>query len=155
MRDVLRWFGLTGIVLAACTEGLASPDPAGSQEATPGAALSSAATRSEFPLFEQFDDINPCSGLTATTTISGTIGVIDQGGREIVKIQEEISTSDGFTGRGRVQDVINDRNEILRIEDMLSSASGARNRVQRLLVVDLVNGVVRVTTGGPVLTCVR
>jgi len=155
MRDVLRWFGLTGILLAACTEGPVSPDPAGSQDATPDAALSSAATRSEFPLFEQFDDINPCSGLTATTTISGTAGVIDQGGREILKIQEEISTSDGFTGRGRVQDVINYRNEILRIEDMLSSASGARYRVQRLLVVDLVNGVVRVTTGGPVLTCVR
>ena len=89
-----------------------------------------------------------------TVSISGLISVIDQDGREIVKIQEEIGTSDGFTGRGRVQDVFNGRNEILRIEDMLSSASGERFRVERLLVVDVVNGVPRVTSGGPVLSCV-
>ena len=146
MPRMLRWIGTAGFVLAACTDTPVSPDT------TP---TLSAATRFEVPLFEEFDDINPCSGLTMTVTISGTIGVIDQDGRELLKIQEDMSTSDGFTGRGRVEDILNGRNEILRIEDMLSSADGGRFRVQRLLVVDLVNGVPRVTSGGPVLTCVR
>ena len=155
MQRVPRWIGITGIVLAACTGGPASPEAADGRDGAPGGALSSAAIRGQFPLIEEFDDVNPCSGLGMTVGISGTVSVIDQDGREVVKIQEEISTSDGFTGRGRVEDVTNNRNEILKIEDMLSSETGARFRVQRLLVIDLVNGEVRVTSGGPVLTCLR
>jgi hypothetical protein len=154
MHHALRWIGLTGIVLAACTEGPAAPDGK-DRDAAPGTTLSSAAVRGEFPFFEQFDDLNPCSGLTATITITGTLRIIDQGGRELVQIQEQLSTSDGFTGRGTVRDVFNGRNEILHVSDMLSSESGARYQVKRLLAVDVINGKVRVTTGGPVLTCLR
>ena len=84
MHRTLRWIGITGIVLAACTEGPASPDAADGRDG-PDSPLLSAAIRSEFPLVEEFDDINPCSGLTMTVSISGLISVIDQDGREIVK----------------------------------------------------------------------
>ena len=140
--------GLAGILLAACAEEPAAPD------APPSPTLS-AASRFEFPLFEQFDDINPCSGQTMTVTIIGTVQVTDQDGRELVRIDEQLSTSDGFTGPGNVRDIFNGRNEILRVNDMLTSESGAKFRVQRLLVADVVNGELRVTSGGPVLTCVR
>jgi len=140
--------GLAGLALAACNEGPAAPDTL----ASPSLA---AAVRSEFPFFEQLDDVNPCSGQPMTVTITGTLRLIDQDGRELVQIDEQLSTSDGFAGPGNVRDIFNGRNEILRINDMLASESGARFRVQRLLVVDVVNGEVRVTTGGPVLTCVR
>jgi hypothetical protein len=154
MRDALRWIPVTAFVLAACTEGPAAPEAADGGHAAQGASLSAAAIN-EFPFFEQFDDVNPCSGLTATITITGAIRFIDQDGRELVQIQEQLSTSDGFTGRGTVRDVFNGRNEILHVSDMLSSESGARYTVKRLLVVDVVNDAVRVTTGGPVLTCLR
>ena len=140
--------GLAGILLAACAEGPAAPD-------APATPALSAAARFEFPLFEQFDDVNPCSGQTMTVTINGTVQVIDQDGRELLQIREDMSTSDGFTGTGNVRDIFNGRNEILRINDMLSSESGGRFRVQRLLVADVVNGELRVTSGGPVLTCIR
>ncbi len=140
--------GLAGIVLAACTQEPAAPD-------APASPTLSASVRFDVPLFEQFDDINPCSGQTMTVTIDGTIQVTDQDGRELLRIDEQMSTSDGFTGRGNVRDIFNGRNEILRVNDMLSSESGARFRVQRLLVADVVNGELRVTSGGPVLTCIR
>jgi hypothetical protein len=140
--------GLAGIALAACTQEPSAPD-------APASLTLSAAVRFGFPLFEQFDDINPCSGQVMTVTINGTVQVTDQAGRELVRIQEELSTSDGFSGPGNVRDIFNGRNEILRINDMLSSESGARFRVQRLLVADVVNGELRVTSGGPVLTCIR
>ncbi len=143
-----RWIGMAAITLAACAEGPAAPN-------MPTSPTLSAAVRFDFPLFEQFDDVNPCSGQTMTVTINGTVQVTDQDGRELVRIDEQLSTSDGFTGPGNVRDIFNGRNEILRVNDMLSSESGARFRVQRLLVADVANGELRVTSGGPVLTCIR
>lgn len=116
---------------------------------------SAAATRIEAPFFEQLDDMNPCSGLPNTVTISGMVRVIDQDGREAMHSEREISTSAGFAGRGASTDVINDRNEMFRLPDMVTNESGARFRAQFRIVADPTTEEVRTIREAPTLTCLR
>jgi hypothetical protein len=100
------------------------------------------------PISFSFTDVNPCSGLPITVTMTGTARLIQQDGRTIVHSQRTISTSDGFTGRGTDTDVINGNIESFTLNDMLTK-SDQRIRAHLLLVVDLTTALpsVRVMKG--------
>jgi hypothetical protein len=104
------------------------------------------------PIFEQFDDVNPCSGLIHTVTFTGTAWVHEHNGRFIVRAQRTITTSSGFEGRGTDTFVGNGSVFKVTLNDMLTHPSGDRIRPHFVLVVDVSTETVRVLKGS--LTCV-
>jgi hypothetical protein len=102
------------------------------------------------PLFEQFDDVNPCTDEIITLTFTGTAFVQSSGDHFILRASGTVTTSDGFEGSfNRNFVVIGDRVETLRFHDMeLSDGTGQRviaavglvhvTRVDGVPVVDLV-----------------
>ena len=106
----------------------------------------------EFPIFDMFLDVNPCTGNTVTVTFVGTISVHQHGVREVNLASRTITTSDGFVGRGTDTFVDNDHIIMFRLNDMLTNATtGDRVRVQTVFVLDLSTETVRVER--VVLTC--
>jgi hypothetical protein len=97
----------------------------------------------EFPIFDVFQDINPCTGNVTTVTFVGTIFVHEHGSREVNIARRTITTSDGFVGHGSDTFVDNDRIIVFRSDDMLANASGDRVRVQDVFVLDLSTDTVR------------
>lgn len=101
------------------------------------------------PLFEQFDDVNPCTDEIVTLTFTGTAFVRSSGDHFTLRASGTVTTSDGFEGTfNRNFVVIGDRVETLRFHDMeISNASGQRivfavgllhvTRVDGVPVVDL------------------
>ena len=104
------------------------------------------------PIFEQFDDVNPCSGLIHTVTFTGTAWIEENDGRIVVREKRTITTSSGFVGRGSDTFVDNGNIQKLTLNDMLTNGSGDRIRAQFILVFDLSTATVQVLRGG--LTCV-
>ena len=102
------------------------------------------------PLFEQFDDVNPCTDEIITLTFVGTAVVRSSGDHFTLRASGTVTTSDGFEGSfNRNFVVIGDRVETLRFHDMeMSNISGQRviaavglvhvTRVDGVPVVDLI-----------------
>jgi len=102
------------------------------------------------PLFEQFDDVNPCTDEIITLTFTGTAFVQTSGDHFILRASGTVTTSDGFEGSfNRNFIFIGDRVETLRFHDMeISDDTGQRviaavglvhvTRVDGVPVVDLV-----------------
>ena len=107
------------------------------------------------PIFEEFLDLNPCSRLDHTVTITGTAWIHDHHGRQVIRFDRTSSTSSGFHGRGTVTFVSNGNIEKISLNDMLIDESGARIRPHFIGVFDLstVPATVRVSRGA--VTCVR
>jgi len=95
-----------------------------------------------------FDDVNPCTGLIHTVTITGTTFVQTIGDRVIARSERTITTSPtGFVGHGTDSFVDNGQVIMFRLTDILTNASGDRIRAQFVQVLDLSTGAVRVTQG--------
>jgi hypothetical protein len=105
-----------------------------------------------FPFEFVFDDVNPCTGLIHTVTITGTSSVHDHDGRIVAHSERTITTSPtGFVGHGTDSYVLNGQVEMFRLGDILTNPSGDRIRARFVIVVDLSTGTVRVEKGE--LTC--
>jgi hypothetical protein len=105
-----------------------------------------------FPFEFVFDDVNPCTGLTHTVTISGATFVHDHDGRVVAISERTITTSPtGFVGHGTDSYVLNAQVEMFRLTDILTNPSGDRIRARFVIVVDFSTGTVRVAKGE--LTC--
>jgi hypothetical protein len=105
-----------------------------------------------FPFEFVFDDVNPCTGLIHTVTITGTTSVHDHDGRIVAHSERTITTSPtGFVGHGTDSYVLNGQVEMFRLGDILTNPSGDRIRARFVIVVDLSTGTVRVEKGE--LTC--
>jgi hypothetical protein len=88
------------------------------------------------PLFIQFDDMNPCSGLPITVTLTGTAWINDHDGQTVVRTQVTVATSDGLEGRGTSTEVTTGNISAFTLNHMLTNTSGARIRAHLLLVLD-------------------
>ena len=106
----------------------------------------------EFPIFEVFPDVNPCTGNPMTVTFVGTAYVHFHGSRIVVRAQRTITTSDGFVGHGTDTFVDNGQVVMFRLTDILTNATtGDRFRARDVFVLDLSTETVRVDRFG--LTC--
>jgi hypothetical protein len=106
----------------------------------------------EFPIFDVFPDVNPCTGNPMTVTFVGTVSVHFHGSREVSVAHRTITTSDGFVGHGTDSFVDNGQVIMFRLTDILTNATtGDRFRARSLFVLDLSTETVRVERGG--LTC--
>jgi hypothetical protein len=116
------------------------------------AAPAAADRPTEFPIFDVFPDVNPCTGNAMTVTFVGTLFVHQHGSREVNIAHRTITTSDGFVGHGTDTFVDNEHVIMFRLTDVLTNATtGDRFRAQALFVLDLSTETVRVERGG--LTC--
>jgi hypothetical protein len=91
-----------------------------------------------------FEDVNPCTGLVETVTVSGTEFVHFHDGRVVGRGERTITTSGGFVGRGTHSFVGNGQILVFRLADILSNASGDRLRATSVFVLHLSTGTVRV-----------
>ena len=112
--------------------------------------VTSAAPPASQPLFEQVEDVNPCTDEIITLTFAGSAVTRSSGDHFTLRASGTVTTSDGYEGSfNRNFVVIGDRVETLRFHDMeISDASGQRivfavglvhvTRVNDVPVVDLV-----------------
>jgi hypothetical protein len=98
----------------------------------------------EFPIFDMFPDVNPCTGNPMTVTFVGTAYVHFHDSRIVFRAQRTITTSDGFVGHGTDNFVDNGQVFRFRQTDIMTNASGDRFRARGLFVVDLSTDTVRV-----------
>ncbi len=101
------------------------------------AVVAAASAPTPVPIFIQFDDLNPCSGLVHTVTFTGTAWIQELDGRVVIREQRTITTSSGFEGRGTDTFVDNGNIQTFRLDDMLTNESGDRIRAHGLMVFDL------------------
>ena len=144
---------LTVLVAAGCGEQqdlVGVPDP-------PQLSVQAASAPISFPIPpDQFEAVNPCTGLDHWVTITGTAWVNDHGDQWVVRVKRTITTSDGFEGRGTSTEVVVWDNVWKgSINDMLRHPSGARIRAHFVWLADFktVPPTWRVDLGS--LTCVR
>jgi hypothetical protein len=100
-----------------------------------------------FPFEFVAEDVNPCTGLLQTVTVSGTEFVHSHEGRVVGRGERTITTSAGFVGRGVHSFVDNGQVLVFRFSDILSNASGDRLRATAVFVLDFSTGTVRVDLG--------
>jgi hypothetical protein len=98
----------------------------------------------EGPFVDVFDDVNPCTGLVHTVTITATFSVHSHDGKEVVVGDSAISTSDGFSGQGRSSFVSNGQVERAQFLDMLTNDAGDRFQARGVFVFDVSTGTARV-----------
>jgi hypothetical protein len=99
----------------------------------------------EFPILDVFPDTNPCTNTPMTVTFTGTFFVHEHGGREVVRGDRTITTSDGFVGHGTDSFVDNGQVLMFRQTDIMTNAStGQRFRARGLFVLDLSTETVRI-----------
>ena len=99
----------------------------------------------EIPQLDVFPDVNPCTGLLNTVTITETFFAHSHDGRVNGHSERTITTSPtGFVGHGTDSLVMNGQISVFRLTDILTNASGDRMRARFVLVVDLSTGTVRV-----------
>jgi hypothetical protein len=116
------------------------------------AAPAAADRPTQFPIFDVFPDVNPCTGNPMTVTFVGTLSVHFHGSREVNVAHRTIMTSDGFVGHGTDTFVDNGQVIMFRLTDILTNATtGDRFRARSVFVLDLSTETVRVERGG--LTC--
>jgi hypothetical protein len=106
----------------------------------------------EGPFLDVFSDVNPCTGLVHTVTISATFSVHDHEGTEVVTGHSVLSTSSGFSGEGTSSFTSNSQVERARFIDMLTNDAGDRIQAKGVFVVDLSTDTARVERFD--LTCV-
>ena len=109
------------------------------------AAPAAADPPTEFPIFDAFADVNPCTGAPMTVTFVGTLFVHLHASREVNLAHRSITTSDGFVGHGT--DLFVDNEQIIKftVNDILMNATtGDRFRVRIVFVLDLSTETVRV-----------
>ena len=95
-----------------------------------------------------FDDINPCTGLVHTVTISGTALVQSRDDHFVSVAARTITTSPtGFVGHGTETIVENHNIFHLRLLDVLTNAAGDRIRAKIVLIFDVESGTVRLEKG--------
>ena len=110
-----------------------------------GFAAPAAADRpTEFPIFDVFPDVNPCTNTPMTVTFVGTVSVHDHDSRVVAIAHRTITTSDGFVGHGTDSFVENGQVLMSRITDILTSPSGDRFRARGVFVLDLSTDTARV-----------
>jgi hypothetical protein len=98
----------------------------------------------QFPIFDQFPDVNPCTGEDMTVTFTGTFYVHEHGSRVVVRGDRTITTSDGFVGHGTDSFVDNGQVLMFRQTDIMANASGDRFRARGVFVLNLRTDRVRV-----------
>ena len=99
----------------------------------------------EVPLFEVFTDVNPCTGLEHTVTVSGTLFRHFHGDQENHHFAPTITTSSGFVGRGTEVGILHER--IFVVNGMLTNdATGERIRAHLVGIHDA-SGDVRIFKG--------
>ena len=99
----------------------------------------------QFPIFDRFPDVNPCTGDDMTVTFTGTFYVHEHGSREVVRGARTITTSDGFVGHGTDNFVDNGQVLMFRQTDIMTNASsGERFRARGVFVLNLRTDTVRV-----------
>jgi hypothetical protein len=109
------------------------------------AAPAAADRPTEFPIFDVFPDVNPCTGDDMIVTFTGTFFVHEHGSREVVRGQRTITTSDGFVGHGTDTFVANGQVFAFRQADIMTNATtGERFRARAVFVADVSTGTVRV-----------
>ena len=104
------------------------------------------------PTESSFEDVNPCTGLIHTVTITFTIFEHSHDGRIVQHVKRTITTDPtGFVGHGSESFV--DNGQIVRdsFTDILTNPAGDRIRAHGVFVVDLSTDTVRV--GNFELTC--
>ena len=109
------------------------------------AAPAAADPPTEIPQLDVFPDVNPCTGLIHTVTISETFFAHFHDGRVNGHSERTITTSPtGFVGHGT--DSFVDNGQVLKFSqtDILTNASGDRIRARFVVVLDLSTGTVRV-----------
>jgi hypothetical protein len=91
-------------------------------------AVTLAAPPASQPLFEQIQDVNPCTDRIITLTFTGTAVTRTSGDHFILRAGGTVVTSDGYEGSFNLNFVvIGDRVETLRFHDTeLSDAGGQR-----------------------------
>jgi hypothetical protein len=108
------------------------------------AAPAAADPPTEFPIFVEFQEVNPCTGETVTFTYVGTAFFHFHDSSIVARSERTITTSDGFTGHGTDSFVQNGQIFTSRHDDVLTNASGDGFLVRSVLVVDLSTETVRV-----------
>jgi hypothetical protein len=108
------------------------------------AAPAAADPPTEFPIFVEFQEVNPCTGETVTVTYVGTAFFHFHDSSIVARSERTITTSDGFTGHGTDSFVQNGQIFTSRHDDVLTNASGDGFLVRSVLVVDLSTETVRV-----------
>ena len=97
------------------------------------------------PVLDVFPDINPCTGDPMTVTFTGTFYIHEHGGREVVRAQRTITTSDGFVGHGTDNFILNGQVVMFRQTDIMTNASsGERFRARGVFVLDISTDMVRI-----------
>jgi hypothetical protein len=97
------------------------------------------------PFEVTFSDVNPCTGLMHTVTITGTEFVHSHDGRVVVYGQRTITTDPtGFVGHGTDAFLGNGQVFKFTSTDVLTDPVGDRIRARTVLVLDLSTGTVRV-----------
>jgi hypothetical protein len=147
MRALWRGGVVAALTIMSCGEGAVDPQQV---DDITGVAAASAPTT--VPFFVQFDDLNPCSGLIHTVTITGTERIHEHDGRLVIHGERTITTSSGFVGRGTHSFVANGSIEKLTLNDMLRHPSGERIRAHVVFIFDVSNLTVRVEKGA--VSCV-
>jgi hypothetical protein len=105
------------------------------------------------PFYQQFTDLNPCTGLVHTITVTGTLYVQDNNGAFVLRVDRSISTSSGYEGSGRFTSATNSDVMVVMLGDRLVSGSGSVIDAGFHFVVDLSDGSVKQFKGG--VTCGR
>lgn len=136
------------VAAAGCGE---RPEPLG---VAPSLHVQTASAPIRVPFFNQFQDVNPCSGLPMTVTMIGTELIHEHNGRVVVTGQRTITTSDGFEGRGTHTFVVNGNVARFTLNDMLRHPSGDRFRAHSVLIVDISTTPPTVRVEDFLLTCV-
>jgi len=76
-----------------------------------------------FPFEESFVDVNPCTGLDHTITVTGTLYVYERGVHGIHhRLDRTVTTSSGFTGHGT--EISIDHDSIFEVHDVLTNDAG-------------------------------
>jgi hypothetical protein len=106
----------------------------------------------ESSFVDTFEDVNPCTGLMHTVTITGAVFEHSHDGRIVAHVERTITTDPtGFVGRGSESFV--DNGQIVRdtLTDILTNPAGDRIRAHFMFMLDLSTDTVRVEKGE--LTC--
>ncbi len=142
---------LTLLVVGGCGGGQEPLGVPGLAHLNSSGDAGAASAPTEIPFVNVFEDLNPCSGVVHTVTMTGTLRVHEHDGRVVGHSEFTLTTSSGFVGRGTETFVANGNVVKFTINAMLTNDSGDRIRAHVVQVVDLSTSTVRVLKGS--LTC--
>jgi hypothetical protein len=114
-----------------------------------------AAPPPEFPIFEQEQDINPCTGELITLTFEGVIRVQEVGDHLVLHSSGTVTTDDGGFGAFQSQEIIHDEHvATFRSHDMELYADGQRVVFGFIGHITVVNGELTADVSSGSLRCV-